>query len=317
LNHNKKQKHLNSLKIAQEVVMGMEKKGKAIVVQANRLIKARWSKITLTEKKIYLKLVSAINAYDDDFKSHTFQLKDLVKELNLGKNNYGEIEIATGKLITRGIVIPEEDGPLQVTLMGSAKYNYNEGTVTLSFSSQLKPYLLQLKSQFTSYELEKALKMKSNYTIRFYEITKDIFNHGGTKIIDIDELRMMLGIDEKEYKLYSNFKLRVLLPSQKEMNNVSDLRFDFEEKKKGRRIDAIKFYVFENNQTPETKPLFTAGETAEIVKDPVELKAEIDRLLKEIENMEQSGERQTNKSTYYELMGRLGEARNELERIDR
>ena len=45
-------------------------------------------------------------------------------------------------------------------------------TVDLCFDPKLKPYLLQLKDQFTSIALQYAIQLKSLYAIRIYELLK-------------------------------------------------------------------------------------------------------------------------------------------------
>ena len=56
----------------------------------------------------------------------------------------------------------------------------------------------------------------------------------------------MLGLDDKNYPRFNNFRERVLLTAQKEIKNKTDLEFDYETIKKGRKIGAINFIIRHN-----------------------------------------------------------------------
>jgi plasmid replication initiation protein len=61
--------------------------------------------------------------------------------------------------------------------------------------------------------------------------------------VELQVLREMLGIGKEQYKLYSNFRDRVLEPTQKELKAKADLTFEFDEIKFGRRVGAIRFRI--------------------------------------------------------------------------
>ena len=90
-----------------------------------------------------------------------------------GESNYTEIKKISKTLVSKVIEIPiGENGWLVATWASSVRYRSSEGTIELSFDSKLKPYLLQLKNQFTSYRLSNILTLKSTYSIRLYELMK-------------------------------------------------------------------------------------------------------------------------------------------------
>ncbi|MEI7990010.1 MAG: replication initiation protein, partial [Chloroflexota bacterium] len=124
----------------------------------------------------------------------------------------------------------------------SAKYLEKEGAVLLSFDPKLKPYLLQLKGNFTSCKLEMLLSFKSQYTMRMYTLLKQ-YERVSEREVELQQLRDILGIGKEQYKLYSNFRDRVLEPTQKELKAKSDLVFEFDEIKYGRRVGAIRFRI--------------------------------------------------------------------------
>ena len=64
----------------------------------------------------------------------------------------------------------EEGELLQVGLISRAQYKYGDGFIDLSVDPALKPYLLDLKANFTTAYLRDLLSMKSVYGIRMYDL---------------------------------------------------------------------------------------------------------------------------------------------------
>ncbi|MBF0467166.1 MAG: replication initiation protein [Nitrospirae bacterium] len=66
------------------------------------------------------------------------------------------------------------------------------------------------------------------------------------------DLRKVLGISDKEYKLYGDFKRAVLLTAQTELAAKTDISFTFDEKKTGRAVTGLVFHVFTRLPEPPT-----------------------------------------------------------------
>jgi len=62
--------------------------------------------------------------------------------------------------------------------------------------------------------------------------------------IELGELRQMLGLRNTQYEYYNDFKRTILEPSRKELKAKTDLYFEFDEIKHGRRVGAIRFRIF-------------------------------------------------------------------------
>jgi len=143
--------------------------------------------------------------------------------------------------------IPLENGDfLQVAWLASARYYTGQGEVAVTFAPALTPYLLQLKSKFTSIELKHILAFKSLYSIRIYELMKSCLFRGGIEI-EMEELREMFGLEAK-LKKASQFRERVLEKAKQEINEHSDLVMNFQELKVGRKIGFIRFSVATHKQ---------------------------------------------------------------------
>ena len=167
--------------------------------------------------------------------------------------------------------IQEGNSLLQVAWLSSARYEKGSGMVTLKFSPDLKPYMLQLKEKFTQYQLSNILTMKSKYSPRIYEILKcNEFKKQGYIEISVEELRKILKA-ENIYPKYNDLKRKIIEHAQKELKKLTDIYFDFEELKTGRKVTSLKFYIHSNkihnaNQEVATT-LSEPSETLDYIKE--------------------------------------------------
>jgi plasmid replication initiation protein len=214
----------------------------AMIVKSNMLVEASY-KLTAQEQRVILTLTSKIRPEDEDFKEYCISVKEFATLTGVSlKWKYDDVKEITRKLIGRVFTIHEATGPLQLSWVSSAKYHEGEGTVTLRFDPGLKPYLLQLKDCFTKYSLALALRLKSSFSIRIYELLKQ-YEKVGTRAFQLEELKEKLGISEDQYKLYGHFKAKVLKVAQEELLEKTDLSFDYEEIKVGRGVGKIRFII--------------------------------------------------------------------------
>jgi len=216
-----------------------------LVTQSNHLIEAKHThSLTLREQKIVLTFVSMIQPNDKDFKIYTLSVKEFYKLFNLkGREHYTHIKVIIKKLMEKTIEIPREDGGYLITHWAThVEYIAGKGVIEFSFHPKLKPYLLQLKRTFTSYKLINILSLGSYYSIRLYELLKK-WERTGKWETTVDHLKELMGITQKSYNVYGNFKNRIIGPATKELNSKTDLKVTFEEIKKGRRVVKIVYKI--------------------------------------------------------------------------
>ena len=217
-----------------------------ITFQHNNLIEAKYS-LTLQEKKIILWLTSQIKRDDSNFKEHTLKVKDFMNLLGVtGNPKYSDLQRITLGLMKKALIIkePEKKITIQVSWLDFAKYEEGEGLIKLSFSSKMHPFLLNLKETFTTINLRDLMQFKSIHSIRIYELLKQ-YRDIGERTLSLEEIRECCGVSKKLLN-YSDFERKVVLISQKEINEKSDIRFKFERIKHVRKIVAIKFIISNN-----------------------------------------------------------------------
>ena len=219
-----------------------------LVTKSNYFIKNSAFDLSLEEQRIILILASMVQPEDTDFKNYTMKVSDFIEVLGIKtENKYSKLPKITKELMQKILEINDEETGefLQVAWLSAVKYKKNSGEIELEFSPHLKPYLLDLKGFYTQYRLSNILSMKSKYSPRFYELLKMNEYQKKGCIISVEELRRLFKA-ETIYPLYADFKKYIILQTQKELEQFSDIRFEFEEIKKVRKVDSIKFFIFPN-----------------------------------------------------------------------
>lgn len=261
-----------------------------IVTKSNKLITANYD-LSLQEQKIILTLASMVQPQDTEFKEYEFKIKDFIALLGIkDQSKYTELPKITRDLKKKVFDIREGTDIIQVSWLGGVRYKTKEGTLILSLDKGLKPYMLELKEKFTRYRLENILTMKSKYSIRIYELLK---SNQFKKCweIHLDELKTILKADEKSYSIYQNVKNRIIIKAQKELKEKTDICFDFEEIKTGRKVTSIKFFIKDNKTVNAPKEISVDIDTTkdDIIK-LVGLMKDHDITYREAESIYKSGE---------------------------
>jgi len=216
-----------------------------LVTQGNNLIEARHKKpLTAREQKIILTMVSMVQTHDEDFTLYNISIREFHQMLGLeGREHYTQIKSVIESLMTKLVEIPRPEGGWFLThWVSTAEYIVGEGVIQLKFAPELKPYMLQLKTAFTSYRLSNILSLNSAYSIRLYELMKK-WQHLGKWECPVEDLRKKIGVEQGKYKQYGHLKARVLMAAIEEMNEKTDLHISFKEIKKGRSVERIEFTI--------------------------------------------------------------------------
>lgn len=221
---------------------------KNTVVKANELIQKSRFSLSLQQQKIVLYLISQITPYDEDFKLYEFSINEFCRVCGIDTtsgNNYADLKNAIKEIADKSIWIKLENGKQTLVRWIEKPYiNENSGIIQIKLDADMKPYLLQLKHNYTQYELLWTLNFKSKYTIRLYELVKSIHFHeleDYSREFELDDLRRMLGAET--YKTYQTFKSRALEPAIREINGYSDKNVSYEPIKRGRAVVKIVLTV--------------------------------------------------------------------------
>ena len=163
-----------------------------------------------------------------------------------GHANYKELQKITLGLMKKVLIIKEPDLKVitQVAWLSSARYEEGEGFIKLSFAPEMHPFLLQLKDRFTAISITDLMQFKSIHAIRIYELLKQ-YQDIGERTLTIDEIKECCGVVGRLNK-YDHFEKKLILIAQREINEKSDIHFEFERIKPSRKIVCIKFIISKN-----------------------------------------------------------------------
>lgn len=213
------------------------------VTKSNILIESTY-KLSLQEQRILLIMASKVQPNDETLKTYRFRAKDFIEIVGNKKGTgfYSYLKEIVNGLQTKILTIKEKGRQRNYNWVITSIYEENEGYITLQFHPSLKYLFLELKEKFTSYQLENVVRLNSVYSIRIYELLKQ-YERLRKRELTLEELRHFLAIEPTKYKQYGHFKSKVLAVAQKEINNKTDIYFEFVEIKTGRKVTSIEFII--------------------------------------------------------------------------
>jgi plasmid replication initiation protein len=215
-----------------------------LVFKSNDLIEAKY-RLSVNEQRIVMSLISMIRKEDEDLFRYKFTFKQLLDLLNLKKGKSPEPRlwsIVETLHDRKFIMIDGSDNKMRVRWIEVPIINRREKIITFRIAPELKPYLIQLRGRFTAFSLDN-IQFKREYSFRLYELLKQ-YERIKKRDIPIPLLKEMLLINAGEYKLYSALKRRIIIPAQDEINRQTDISFEFEEIKEGRKVSCLRFTIF-------------------------------------------------------------------------
>ena len=161
------------------------------------------------------------------------------------QNAYMRMKEAEETLFNRRFSFFDEDGKLvKSRWISQVKYLDNEGAIEIVFTPAVVQGISRIngvKEFFTQYLLSQTANLKSVYSSRLYELLIQWRSTGKTPIINLEDFRAQLGVEEDQYKLMSDFKKRVLDLAINDINEKTDIKATYQQHKKGRSISGFSF----------------------------------------------------------------------------
>ena len=229
------------------------------VVKSNSIIDASY-RLSLNEQRLILMCIASIERGQNISEHDPFLVNahDFAEKFDLPLTNaYRDLQTVADRLYERSVTIynPDPDNPdathLRTRWISSVTYLPRKGELTIGFARQMIPYISMLKGRFTRYSLDAITGMSSTYGMRFYELMKKWQTETGTtkneKKISVDELKGTLDLQGK-YKAIKDFKLKVVEPAIRDINDCSDLIASYTQEKTGRKVTHLIFTFKENEQ---------------------------------------------------------------------
>lgn len=215
------------------------------VIQHNDLIQKTRYSLKLQEQRTLAYLVSKIKPDAETLeKEYQFTIREFCKVCGVSDRGamYEYVKKSIIDLYNAGFWLRTEEHKIEsMRWLEHASIKDDTGVVTVKFSKTLEPYLIGLSKEFTAYELINILPMKSQYSIRIYELLKSHAYEHLDYEVKVDDLKEQL--EAENYNRYPDFKRRVLDKAVSEINEFTDLEIRYEQKKEGRRVDSLVFKI--------------------------------------------------------------------------
>lgn len=225
--------------------------------QHNAITSARYD-YSAVQLDILFYLLSKLNKDDALNKPYQIQLKEI--EAITGRTwNYSQLKEATADMGSRMFEVKTKDKYEQIWIFQGVSYETGKGYFTIELSEKIRPYLFELKNNFTSYQLHSALKLTSKYAKRIYQLASQWKDLGESKEYSLDEFKIMLKLKDPSdktpelFKGLSQLKQKVLDIAVDQINEHTDLKIGYKLSKKGRSFNAIRFYI--NRQSVQQLPI--------------------------------------------------------------
>lgn len=232
----------------------MSIKREYIITKRNVLNEIRANNMSLQELRFFSIYLSKINPNDISTRVVRFPLRDFQKIMELDRLKINYITHVTDSLLCKIVRIPLDDKGNYTAFQLFKKCTVNadetgERYVEIDAHDDALPLMFEFKSKYFTYQLWNALRLKSSNQLRMYEVLKQ-YEKVGERIISVDELKELLGIDKADYARFNNLKVHVLDICQEALKQHTDIKFTYEptgKKGKGGKILFLKFIIQKNN----------------------------------------------------------------------
>jgi plasmid replication initiation protein len=230
-----------------------------IVVKANQLIRGRinWTKL---EHRVVAMLVAQLKRDDDAFEMQRVHISDLMDMAQISSRDiYNRAEEVCRKLLNQKVHVRTrtEDGRRMYqgyNCLSTCRYVEGSGYIEAKFNDDMKPFLLQLKRQFTMYRLQNFMQLSSQHSMRMYELIK--MQEGLRHLrLSVAELREVLCC-EHTYERFSDFRRHVLDRARTEIKETCDTYYTYAVERDGRTPKWVRFLIHrrEDEGTPTPIP---------------------------------------------------------------
>jgi len=220
--------------------------------------------LSLLERKTANVLL--LNAYDALLtrRTHTLPVKHLCAMLGWDEsNNIERLQDALRKLASTSIEFNMmEDGKHVWRVMAMLSYGVvEEGTCTYRYDEYLAERLYD-PEMYATINIGVQRRFEGSYALTLYENCIRYKAVGSTGWLELERFRRIMGADAGLYDDFRRLNERIIKPSLKEINRVSDIQLAPEFQKQGRKVSAVRFLITENPQQTLLKPVIENDHTA-------------------------------------------------------
>ena len=152
--------------------------------------------------------------------------------------NYTRVKQALLSLQKKIFTYEDEKEWISISIIALPKIKKRSSVVSFQIDSHIWDCCLDFSKGFRKYELATAMKFKSVYSMRFYEL----LSGQKTKLIyPLEQLKEMFKVQDK-YAKTNDFVRKVIEPAKNELDELSPYTFEWSANKEGKKIVSFNFY---------------------------------------------------------------------------
>ena len=221
-----------------------------MVCKNNDIIRKSRFSLSVQQNKMLLYLISQIKPTDDVDTVYEISLRDFCRvcgiQADSGKN-VKDAKKAIQQIADKSIWVRQQnESEILIRWFNRIRLNKRTGRFEVTFHEDMLPYLYDLRYNYVQYKLKNVLVMKSQYSIRLYELLKSYQFMEKEIEFTVEELKIRL--NAQKYERYTDFRRYVLEPAVADINKASDICVRYETYKGGERgVKGIWFRIEEPN----------------------------------------------------------------------
>lgn len=169
-------------------------------------------------------------------KEITMPIREIL--LNESDKNHEQVKKAALSLLDKKIIYEDKKIWNSFSIIQNPIITKQSDTLTFGVSPLLWQCILDFSSGYHPYELQVAMKLRSVYSMRFYELVSEP-KKDYNPVIPLETIKSWFCITDK-YSDNNMFINRVIKTAQKDLDKHAPWSFDFTPKKEGRKITAIE-----------------------------------------------------------------------------
>lgn len=205
--------------------------------------------LTLAEKRVMMYAVAKLDSFKSDGGTPNGTVKlmatDYAEQFGVDTDTaYTQLKKAGKSIFHRYIRFfePGMRGPEEVMIrwVSSARYSEGAGVVTLRFTPEIAPHLLEFKSHFTKYKLAQASALRSVYSWRLLELLSQ-YASTGWRQIELEEFHHAMETPPSARENFKECRKRVIEPAVTELQDKDGWLIEWTPIKTGRKVTALRF----------------------------------------------------------------------------
>ena len=225
-----------------------------IVRKSNDLIQNAMYSLTLSQQKLMLHIFAMIKPSDTELPRYEMSIYEFLKLCGVDPHNgsmYKQVKKNIEDIANAKVQWIRLAGTQKITMfrwLSSATIDEGTGKIVLTLDQSLKPHLIQLKEFYTTMNITYTLPMKSQYSIKIYELCKSYQNlylekkkKGEPLVWSIETRKKQVDCNASNW---AHVRRTVLDKAKSEINGKTDILFDYAVYEKDRqRVIAISVTI--------------------------------------------------------------------------